>query len=141
MESVHGGAQAKINTLEEEKRGLEEDTKVFHVHVDEQLKLYQSDFEKERAEREKLLMKYDTLEKMLSEANAMKVSLQKEITVLTAKLQEVSNPHFSIYFCDISIFSQESTWGIYEWIPYCEVVMFVSPPPPLPSSPSTVRKW
>ena len=122
LETVHGGAQTKIKTLEEEKRGLEEERRNLlqqlqkasedHTsHVNEQLKLYQSDFEKERAEREKLLMKYDTLEEMLSEANAMKVSLQKEMTALAARHQEVSAApqlHLNQVMRDIYIYSPPS---------------------------------
>ncbi|KAL5489274.1 hypothetical protein EMCRGX_G018346 [Ephydatia muelleri] len=73
--------QGRIKVLEEERNGLLEESSNFrfqlqqasedHKIMAEQLKVYESDFEKERAQREKLLAEYDTLK---SEKN----SLQQE---------------------------------------------------------------
>ncbi|KAL5489271.1 hypothetical protein EMCRGX_G018342 [Ephydatia muelleri] len=73
--------QGRIKELEEERNRLQEERSIFcsqlqkasegHKIMAEQLKLHESDFEKERAQREKLLAEYDTLK-------TKNISLQQE---------------------------------------------------------------
>ena len=109
LEEDMKGLEQEKRRLEEGKRGLEEERRLLQqnqdhhrelqkasedhtFHVNEQMKLYQSDFEKERAEREKLLMNYDVLERRLSEASTEKMLLHQEKTTLEARHLEVSAP-------------------------------------------------
>ena len=61
-----------------------------------QLKQYESDFHKERDQRERLVVAYDMVEKRLCGANDEKKSLQQEINSLVARLMEVG--HTSMCF-------------------------------------------
>ena len=56
----------------------------------QQMKLYKSDFAKERAQREKLVLDYESLNKSLTQSNVEKRSLQQDINSLTARLQKVN---------------------------------------------------
>ena len=79
--------QGRIKELEEERNRLQEERSIFcsqlqkasegHKIMAEQLKLHESDFEKERAQREKLLAEYDTLK-------TKNISLQQEKNAVRA---------------------------------------------------------
>eukprot|EP00731_Ephydatia_muelleri_P019916 Em0012g741a len=76
----------QIKLLEEERRGLEKALEEHKSQLEimaEQLKVYESDFEKERAQREKLFAENDTLK-------AKNILLQQESSTVVA-LQQVSS--------------------------------------------------
>eukprot|EP00731_Ephydatia_muelleri_P019914 Em0012g739a len=82
LETTCGVAQTQIKLLEEERRGLEKASEEHKSQLEimaEQLKVYESDFEKERAQREKLLAEYDTLKTkniLLQQESSTVVALQ-----------------------------------------------------------------
>ena len=102
LETSYRDAQTQIKALDEEKTRLA-NRKVHYYQefqkvskeldnqrdiVAQQLKSYESDFAKERAQRERQVLDLDSLNKKLSESNAEKKSLQQDINSLTARLQK-----------------------------------------------------
>ncbi|KAL5489264.1 hypothetical protein EMCRGX_G018335 [Ephydatia muelleri] len=95
LETTCGVAQTQIKLLEEERRGLEkasEEHKSQLKIMAERLKEYESDFEKERAQREKLLAEYDTLKAkniLLQQESSTVVALQQRCDDLMSEKEEL----------------------------------------------------
>ena len=81
-----------VQRTEEYRRELQKVSQERDKHKEftaQQLKAYESDFAKERTQREKLALDFNTLNKRLAESNAEKRSLQQNINSLTARLLQV----------------------------------------------------
>ncbi|KAL5489263.1 hypothetical protein EMCRGX_G018333 [Ephydatia muelleri] len=83
LEATNRDTQTQVKVLREEKAKLVQQTEEYRRELQ---KAYESDFAKERTQREKLALDFNTLSIRLAESNTEKRSLQQNINSLTARL-------------------------------------------------------